>query len=81
MAKELQTRDQLQRMLLDAAKATGKCGDLIGVAITGPHDVRAGDANWRFTVQQHGSKLVSDECKGMVEMEFGLIAAKYDLKA
>jgi hypothetical protein len=44
MAKEKRTKGQLVAMVLQEAKATGKCSDLQSIFVIGPID--RGYANW-----------------------------------
>ena len=59
MAKEFKTRGELQKLVLDEARNSGKCADLPDIAITGPFPSR--ELTWDIR-RQPGSAAVSVDC-------------------
>jgi hypothetical protein len=59
MAKEFKTRGELQKLVLDEARNSGKCTDLTEVVITGPFPSR--ELTWDIMRQPRVS-IVSVDC-------------------
>jgi hypothetical protein len=59
MAKELKTRAELQGLMLEEARKTGKCAELTGIVITGPFPSR--EFTWDI-MRQPRAALGSDDC-------------------
>ncbi len=61
MAKEVKTATQLQDMIMQAAAASGKCGDLKGVQILGP--IPRPRSNWDISTDSgHPTAPLSGPC-------------------
>ncbi len=58
MAKEFKTRGELQKLVLDEARNSGKCSDVPDIVITGPFPSR--ELTWDIR-KQPGSMVVSVE--------------------
>ena len=59
MAKEFKTRGELQKLVLDGARDSGKCADLGEIVVTGPFPSR--EFNWD-TMRRPGAASVSADC-------------------
>jgi hypothetical protein len=56
MAKEFKTRGELQKLVLDEARNSGKCADVPDIVVTGPFPSR--ELTWDIR-KQPGSAAVS----------------------
>ena len=59
MAKEFKTRGELQKLVLDEARDSGKCTDLPDIVVTGPFPSR--ELTWDI-MKQPGSIAASVDC-------------------
>ena len=78
MAKIMKTRAQLEEMMMDEARKSGKCADLISIVISGPHIGRS--ANWDFgEYWEHGPTIGSSACRVELQMIVGRLQQQFDL--
>jgi hypothetical protein len=59
MGKEFKTRGELQALLLDEARKTGKCAELTAIVVTGPFPSR--EFTWDI-MRQPRAALGSADC-------------------
>jgi hypothetical protein len=79
MAKEMKTRKELQEIIMQEARASGKCDDLETVLVVGPLD--RGYANWDIGAPStHSTNLVSARCLIELNEIVGRLQTQYDLK-
>jgi len=64
MAKEFKTRGELQKLVLDEARNSGKCSDVPDIVITGPFPSR--ELTWDIR-KQPGSVAVSVDCTSEID--------------
>jgi hypothetical protein len=64
MAKEFKTRAELQKLVLDEARNSGKCTDLTDVVIIGPFPSR--EFTWDI-MRRPGVAVVSVDCAAEIE--------------
>ncbi len=64
MAKEFKTRGELQKLVLDEARNSGKCADVPDIVITGPFPSR--ELTWDIR-KQPGSVAVSVDCTSEID--------------
>jgi hypothetical protein len=78
MAKETKTADELRGMIMKAAKATGKCGDLQGVQILGP--IPRPYSNWDVSTDSgHPTAPLSGPCSIELRMIVTGLQGQFDL--
>jgi hypothetical protein len=75
MNKEKRSRDQLSEMVMEEAKAIGKCSDLREVQIL---RAQLGYANWETDVL-HRSTRVSTPCRVELRLIIGRLQTLFDL--
>lgn len=61
MAKILKTRSELEKLLLNEARQSGRCLGLADIFITGPHPERA--VTWGFGIASTERSTVACECE------------------
>ena len=64
MAKEFKTRAELQKLVLDEARNSGKCTDLPDIVITGPFPSR--ELTWDI-LKQRGGPVVPADCAAEID--------------
>jgi hypothetical protein len=64
MAEELKSRGELQELVLQEARKSGKCADLAGIVVTGPFPSR--EFNWDI-LRSPRAALGSDDCLKEIE--------------
>jgi hypothetical protein len=64
MAKEFKTRGELQKLVLDEARNSGKCTDLPDIVITGPFPSR--ELTWDI-MKQRGGAVSSVDCAAEID--------------
>jgi hypothetical protein len=79
MPKILKTRTELAKLLLSEARQSGKCTDLAGVFITGPHPERS--ITWGFGTAPTGHLTVSPECGIELQAIANRLQREFDLSA
>jgi len=64
MPKEFKSRGELQKLVFDEARKSGKCTDLTDVVITGPFPSR--ELTWDI-LRRRGAAVVSVDCAAEID--------------
>jgi hypothetical protein len=81
MAKPTKTKRELEQLVMDEARKTGKCADLGSITVLGP--VERGDGNWDIATTannpDHPEHLVNAQCRIALAIIVGRLQAQFDL--
>jgi hypothetical protein len=76
MAKEFKTRGELQELVLDEARKSGKCTDPPDILITGPFPSR--EFTWDM-MRRPGAPAIPSACAKELELIIRRLQAKFEL--
>jgi hypothetical protein len=79
MTKILKTRSELEKLLLNEARQSGRCLGLADIFITGPHPERA--VTWGFGIASTDRSTVACECGIELRAIADRLQSEFDLSA